>query len=118
MDVLEYLDKSIATFAADPPSNDYQSAHLATLKIVRAELAVILTEQIGECELCAKPLAHGQFVNVYDDVGTAHANCEAPFARPEQPTPAPADDGSTMPTYVLLGEPALLCDVADAVMLP
>lgn len=191
--VLDYLDKSIATYDGDPASNEYQRGCLDGLKTARAELATVpipmllfcprcgeqhldapdeakgwanpphrshlchdcgmiwrpcdaLTigvdriqtfgsadtwsiasqhargpaalasvEDLGDCELCDKPLALGQFVNQYDDVGTAHANCEAPFARPTEETPAPgvtvADDPSTMPTYVLLGEPALLFDV-------
>lgn len=62
----------------------------------------------GDCELCSKPLLLGQFVNQFDDVGTAHANCAAPFAKPTEATPTPNDDGTTMPTYVLLGQPALL----------
>lgn len=69
-----------------------------------------LDPDLGACELCAKPLARGQFVNQYDDVGTAHANCDDPFARPSEETPAPGDDGTSMPTYVLLGKPALLIE--------
>ena len=68
---------------------------------------------IGTCELCGKPLQLGQFVNYYDDIDIAHANCEAPFGKPPEETPAPADDGSTMRTYVLLGEPALLEQVVS-----
>lgn len=110
--VLDYLDKAIATYDGDPPANDYQRGHLDALKTARVELAGALNnDDLGRCELCDKPLQLGQFVNLYDDVGTTHANCEAPFARPAEETPAPGDDGTTMPTYVLLGEPALLFDV-------
>jgi hypothetical protein len=66
--------------------------------------------ELGDCELCSKPLLRGQFVNQYDDVGTAHANCDDPFEAPAEPTPSPEDDGTTMPTYALLGKPALLYD--------
>ena len=44
MDVLGYLDKSIATFASDPPANDFQRGCLDTLKIARAELASALAD--------------------------------------------------------------------------
>lgn len=73
-----------------------------------------MTEDLGDCELCNKPILIGQFVNQYDDIGTAHANCERPFAKPSEATPSPDDKGSTMPTYVLLGEPALLESVQGA----
>lgn len=42
--VLEYLDKSIATFAADPPHNEYQRGCLDALRIARSELAVLLDD--------------------------------------------------------------------------
>lgn len=113
MDALTYLDQSIASFDGDPPDSDYQRGFLDALKVARTELAgAAENSDLGMCELCDRPLAPGQFVNQYDDVGTAHANCEQPFALPTEATPAPADDGSTMVTYVLLGEPALLV-VAD-----
>lgn len=42
--VLEYLDRSIATYAADPPVCDYQRGHLEALKVARAELATIVAQ--------------------------------------------------------------------------
>jgi hypothetical protein len=65
-------------------------------------------EDLEDCELCDRPLRLGQFVNSYDDIGLAHCNCERPWVKPEEATPTPDDDGTVMPTYVLLGEPALL----------
>jgi hypothetical protein len=38
------------------------------------------------CEPCGKPVLRGQFVNLYDDIGTAHADCDAPFAKPKEAT--------------------------------
>lgn len=40
--VLEYLDRSIATYDRDAPSNDFQRGALETLKVVRAELGSLL----------------------------------------------------------------------------
>ena len=62
------------------------------------------------CELCGKPVRRGQFVNVYDDVGEAHLDCERPYALPKALTPAPQGD-AFMPTFVLLGDPMLLFHV-------
>ena len=60
-----------------------------------------------KCEGCGKPVRRGHFVNVYDDAGEVHADCESPYRRPLNPT---VDDetSQTLPTYVLLGDPLSL----------
>lgn len=42
--VAAYFDAALATYDADPPSNDYQRGNLDALKVARAELATILNE--------------------------------------------------------------------------
>jgi hypothetical protein len=65
------------------------------------------------CEACSKPVLHGQFINQWDDIGPAHADCDAPFARPKQATVAINECGQEGPmrTFVMLGTPMLLVDV-------
>lgn len=62
MDVLAYLDRSIATYDGDPPSNDYQRGCLDTLKVARAEMATI--SPIPMLLFC--PRCHAQHVDEAD----------------------------------------------------
>lgn len=66
------------------------------------------------CECCGKPVRLGHYVNVYDDIGEAHVNCDAPGQLPDRVTPSPNDDGSMMPTYRLLGDPMQLVLITEA----
>lgn len=64
--VLNYLDRSIATFDGDPPANEWQSSHLATLKLVRAELGTLL-DRVGPLPLLLFcPMCGDQHVDTPD----------------------------------------------------
>ncbi|MDF2382461.1 hypothetical protein JMG10_13345 [Nostoc ellipsosporum NOK] len=63
------------------------------------------------CELCSGPVRLGHYVNLYDDIGETHADCDAPDVLPSNPTPAPSDDGQTMTTFRMVGDPLVLEEV-------
>ena len=54
MNYLDYLDRAIATYDNDPPSNDYQRGCLDTLKIARAELETVPIPMLLFCPLCGE----------------------------------------------------------------
>lgn len=90
-----------------PPTSHEKGIERAARAAIAAIPSAGGVEELGDCELCNKPLLLGQFVNHYDDVGTIHMDCERPFVKPSEPCASP-NDGENMQTFVLLGEPALL----------
>jgi hypothetical protein len=47
----------------------------------------------GTCEPCGKDICAGQPVQCWDDIGTAHFNCDDPWAIPS-PVPMPEAESS------------------------
>lgn len=59
----------------------------------------------GECEICGKPLRTGQVAQHWDDIGTAHFDCDAPYVIVAHQGKKPSrENGGSI--FVILGDPS------------